>query len=59
MKKAILFVIAVIYVVSVSSCATQETCWAYRSTTKYNKSKNRPSVAGAMNHKRAKVVYYR
>lgn len=55
-----MFVVAVIYVVSVSSCATQETCWAYRDTTKkYNNNKKRPSIAGAMNKKRAKLVYYR
>lgn len=58
MKKAI-FVIAVIYVASMSSCASQEKCWAYRDTAKYNHSKKRPSVAGAMNKKRAKIVYYR
>lgn len=59
MKNLVIAVIAVMFVVGLSSCASQEQCWAYRSSGKfkYNNNKNRPSVAGAMNRHSAKLRY--
>lgn len=52
---AVLFLFAIS--VALPSCAPTEQCWAYKTTSKYNDNKKRPSVAGAMNKKRAKLRY--
>lgn len=52
-----MIVMVVGFALSLTSCASTETCWAYKSTSKYNNSKKRPSVAGAMNRERAKLAY--
>jgi hypothetical protein len=59
MKKLIIMLLAVGYVFSMTSCASSESCWAYRDvgSQKFNNNKHRPSVAGAMNKKRAKIRY--
>lgn len=55
-KNAILSVLFLFAMsVALPSCAPTEQCWAYKSTSKYNDHKKRPSVAGAMNKKRAKL----
>lgn len=58
MKKLLIAVLVMGYALSMSSCASTETCWAYRDVGnhKYNNSKKRPSVAGAMNKQRARLV---
>lgn len=57
MKKILMIAMVVGFALSLTSCATSEQCWAYKSTNKYNNSKKRPSVAGAMNKERAKLAY--
>ena len=55
---AILFLFALSIILP--SCSPTQDCWAYRNCgTKnhYNNSKHRPSVAGAMGKKRAKLRY--
>jgi len=59
MKKLMLMLLAVGYVVSMTSCSSTEQCWAYRDvgSHKYNNNKHRPSVAAAKGLKRAKLRY--
>jgi hypothetical protein len=57
MKNLILMLLAVGYIVSMTSCSTQENCWAYRDVSKYqyNNSKHRPSVAISKGRKKMKL----
>jgi hypothetical protein len=59
MKKLLLAVMIIGYGLTMTSCASTETCWAYRDVGKhkYNNHKHRPSVAAAKGMKRAKLRY--